>query len=195
MDDSSLFCVRSILIDQLHIESSSHRAMELLIREARPEDAEAIIGILNPIIEAGIYTAFDTPFTAEAERDYIVNFPERGVFHLAVRRHDQRVLGFQSMEPFATYTHAFDHVGVIGTYVDLSYHRQGIATCLFEATFEAARRKGYEKLFTFVRADNRAALATYLKHGFHILGMAQRQARIKGKYVDEIIIERFLSKS
>jgi len=112
---------------------------------------------------------------------------------VAVRRCDRKILGFQSMEPFATYTHAFDHVGVLGTYVDLKYRRQGIGKSLFKATFEAARRKGYEKIFTFVRADNLAALTTYLNHGFHIIGTAQRQAKVKGRYVDEIIIEKFLN--
>jgi ribosomal protein S18 acetylase RimI-like enzyme len=96
------------------------------------------------------------------------------------------------MEPFATYTHAFDHVGTLGTYVDLGCRRQGIATALFEATFEVARRKGYEKILTFVRADNPAALATYLKQGFAIVGTARRHTKINGAYVDEIIIERFL---
>jgi L-amino acid N-acyltransferase YncA len=167
--------------------------LDLLIREAQPDDAEEIVSIFNPIIEAGVYTAFDTPFTVDAEREYILNFPQRGIFHVAERRQDRRVVGFQSMEPFATYTHAFDHVGVLGTYVDLAYRREGIAAYLFEFTFEAARRKGYEKIFTFVRADNSPALSTYLKQGFQIVGTARRQAKIKGNYVDEIIIEKFLN--
>ena len=96
------------------------------------------------------------------------------------------------MEPFATYTHGFDHVGTLGTYVDLAARRQGVGTALFEATFAMARRKGYEKIFTFVRADNPAALATYRKRGFTIVGTARRHARINGAYVDEIIIELFL---
>jgi len=166
--------------------------MDLLVREVRPEDAEAVVGILNPIIEAGLYTAFDTPFTAEAERDYILNFPERGVFHVATRRQDGKVVGFQSMEPFASYTHAFDHVGVMGTYVELSLRRQGIARRLFEVSFEVAREKGYEKIFTFVRSDNPGALVTYLKQGFTVVGTARRQAKIQGRYVDEIIIEKLL---
>jgi L-amino acid N-acyltransferase YncA len=166
--------------------------MNLLIREVCPEDAEAIVGIFNPIIEAGAYTVFDTAFTVEAEREYITNFPDRGVFHVAVRQADQRVVGFQSLEPFATYTRAFDHVGVIGTYVDLSLRQQGIAASLFASTFEAARRKGYEKIFTYVRGDNPVALAVYQRQGFQIVGTARRQAKFDGKYVDEIIIERFL---
>jgi len=166
--------------------------MELLVREARLEDAAAIVGILNPIIEAGLYSAFDTPLSVEAEQAFIRGFRARGIFHVAVDRADHRVLAFQCLEPFATFTHAFDHVGTIGTFVELASRRRGIAAALFDATFDAARRKGYEKLFTFVRADNPAALATYRKHGFAIVGTARRHAKINGAYVDEIIIERFL---
>ncbi len=166
--------------------------MNLLIRPAQPEDAAAIVAIFNPIIESGKYTVFDSPFTVEAEQEYITNFPTRGIFHVAVRQENKQIVGFQSTEPFATYTHAFDHVGVIGTYVDLAERGQGIAGHLFAATFEAARQKGYEKLFTFIRADNPAALATYQRQGFQIIGTARRQAKINGNYVDELMVEKFL---
>ena len=166
--------------------------MELVVRDACLEDAAAIVAIFNPIIAAGTYTAFDTTFTVEAEEAYLRSFPARGIFHVAVDRADQRVLGFQSLEPLATFTHAFDHVGSLGTFVDLTRRRQGVAAALFTKTFDVARRKGYEKLHTFVRADNPAALAVYLRHGFEIVGTARRHAKVNGTYVDEIIIERFL---
>jgi len=164
--------------------------MDLLIREVRPGDAEAILRILNPIIEAGVYTALDTPVTVDAERDFIANFPERGIFHVAERGQDQKLVAFQTIEPYGTYTHAFDHVGVMGTFVDLSQRQQGIGTRLSEVTFETARSKGYEKIFTYLRADNLAALAFYLQLGFRIVGTAQRQAKLGHRYVDEIIIEK-----
>lgn len=166
--------------------------MKVQVREAMPEDAEALVGILDPIISAGRYTVLDTPFTVEAEREYIATFPPRGVFHVAVRRHDQRIVGFQSMEPFADYTHAFDHVGVLATYVELDCRGEGVSKALFQATFRAARKKGYTKIFTFIRADNPVALAAYQARGFRVVGVARAQARIQGKYVDEVIIERFL---
>jgi L-amino acid N-acyltransferase YncA len=169
--------------------------MALSVRDAQAADAEAFVRILNPIIAARVYTAFDTPFSVEAERKYIVNLPPRGIWKVAVRSSDQMIVGFQIMEPFATYTRAFDHVGTLGTYVDLGLRRQGIASCLFAATFDSARRKGYEKIFTFVRADNPAALQTYLGHGFVVIGTAQRQAKIDGQYVDEILIEKCLGGS
>ena len=166
--------------------------MEPRVREARPDDAESIVRILNAIIEAGTFTVLDTPFTVEAERAFIESFPPRGIFHVAEDQADGRLVGFQDVSPFADYTHAFDHVGVIGTFVSLPHRRQGIAGRLFRSTFEAARLKGYEKFFTFIRADNPAALATYRRHGFEVIGTARRQARMKHGYVDEILVEAFL---
>jgi len=113
------------------------------------------------------------------------------VFFVAECLPQHQVVGWQSMESFATYTHAFDHVGVIGSFVDLTQRRRG-GTRLPAATFEAARRKRYEKIFTYVRADNWNPLAFHLKLGFRIVGTAQRQARLGGRYIDEVIIEKFL---
>ena len=162
------------------------------VRDIVPADAEAIVGILNPIIEARIYTVFAAPFTVEAERDYISRFPPRGVWKVAVSQEDGRTVGFQVLEPFGSYTAAFDHVGTLGTYVSLERRRQGIAKTLFASTFASAGQKGYEKLFTFVRADNPAALASYRAHGFEVIGTARRHAKIDGRYIDEILIEKAL---
>ena len=161
------------------------------VRDVRIEDAAEIAAILNPIIAARCYTAIDTPVTDEQEREFIRTFPTRGVFLVAVDTPSNRIAGFQNVSPFGdAYTRSFAHVGVIGTYVDLDRRRQGIASRLFAATFDAARRKGYEKFFTYVRADNEAGLQTYLRQGFRIVGAAARHAKIDGRYIDEIVIER-----
>jgi L-amino acid N-acyltransferase YncA len=166
----------------------------IAVRDVRIEDAAEIAVILNSIIAAGTFTIIDTPVSHDDERAFIRSFPPRGVFLVAVDEDSGAVLGFQDVAPFAesSYTHAFDHVGVIGTYVDLSRRRQGIGTRLFAATFEAARAKGYEKLFSYVRADNNAGLNAYLKHGFRTVGIAERHAKIGGRYIDEVLIEKIL---
>ena len=166
--------------------------MDLLIRTATPADAAGVVAILNPIIETGRYTTFVAPFTVAEERAFIENLPEQAIFHLAEKTTDKRLVGFQTLAPFSSYTPAFDHVGVMGTFVALSQRRQGIATRLFAATFAEARHQGYEKIFTYIRADNLAALATYMAHGFRVIGTAQKQAKINGRYVDEFLVECFL---
>ena len=163
-----------------------------LIRAAQPADAAGVIAVWNPIIETGRYTAFTEPFTEAAERAYIENMGPRDIFHVAVEPESGVIVGFQSMAPFPSLTPTFAHVGTLGTFVDLNRRRQGIASALFPETFARARDLGYEKLFTYVRADNPAGLLTYIRHGFRVVGTAQRQAKFGEHYVDEHIIERLL---
>ena len=166
--------------------------MVFVVRDVEPSDAAGLVRVLNPIIEAQRYTVLDMPVNVETEFDFIIDFPDRGIWKVAVREPDRTIVGFQVLEPYASYTRAFDHVGTLGTYVDLELRRQGIARRLFAATFDAARHKGYEKIFTFIRADNPAALQAYLGQGFLVIGNAKRQAKIDGQYIDEILIEKWL---
>lgn len=168
-----------------------YEMIQYQIRPVIPDDAAGIVGVLNPIIADGRYTVLNQRLTIAQERAFIEGFPQRGVFLIA-ETWDGRILGFQSMEPFASYTSAFDHVGVIGTFVALDQRRQGIGSQLWQALLPLARDQGYEKIFTYVRADNPASLTFYLKAGFGVVGTAQRQAKIGNRYIDEIIIERWL---
>jgi len=166
--------------------------MDLCVRNVRESDAEGIVAILNPIIEAGEYTVLDTPATVEFEREYIAGFPPRGIFCVAEDQAEGRLVGFQSLEPYATYTRGFDHIGVLGTYVDLACRSCGVGTMLARCTFGKARRHGYEKITTYMRADNLDSLAFHIKLGFRIVGTAYRQVKIGHTYVDEVTLEKFL---
>ena len=166
--------------------------MSLKIRAVAIDDAQGIIDVLNPIIIEARYTILDQTFSVKEEKAFIESFPERGVFSVAVNETTNQLLGFQNVEPFANYTKAFDHVGIIGTYVDANSRGQGVAKQLFDYTFKAAEAKGYEKLFAYVRADNERALAVYLKQGFEIVGTAKKHGKVGDQYFDEILIEKFL---
>lgn len=165
--------------------------MNITVRKATPADAAGIVAVFNPIIADGRFTAFDRPFTVEEERAFIAGLPARAFIHLA-EDETGRIVGFQSVTPLDPAMGAFDHVATIGTYVAMDVQRQGIGAALFAASFAAARALGYEKIFTFVRADNAAGLAAYSKQGFTEIGRARRQVKINGVYIDEVMIERFL---
>ena len=166
--------------------------MNLTVRQVVVSDAQGVIDVLNPIINEARYTILDNTFTVEEEKAFIESFPDRGVFSVAVNEATGDLLGFQNVEPFASYTKAFDHVGIIGTYVDANSRGQGVARQLFDHTFEVAKTKGYEKLFAYVLANNERALAAYLKQGFETVGIAKKHAKIGKQYFDEILIEKLL---
>jgi L-amino acid N-acyltransferase YncA len=164
----------------------------LRVRPATGDDAEAVARVLNEAILDGRFSLLDTPFSVEAERDYIVSFPERGVFNVA-ELDGAGIVAMQSLEPFSQYaTHEHDHVLTMGTYVHEPFRRRGIAGRLTEASFATARERGFEKILTDIRADNLQSLAFHLVQGFTIVGVARRQARLGARYIDVVFVERFL---
>ena len=161
------------------------------IRRATPSDAGGVAAVLNGVIAGGRHSLLDTPFTVAEERAYIEALPERSFIHVAETAGD--ILGFQTVIPWNTFaTHEFDHVATMGTYVDERQRRRGVGAALAIESFAAALKLGYEKIFTDLRADNLDSLGYHLALGFTIVGAARRHARVAGRDIDVVFIERFL---
>jgi L-amino acid N-acyltransferase YncA len=77
--------------------------------------------------------------------------------------------------------------------VRLDAVRSGVGRSLCAATFEAARERGFVKLSAMIRADNPGALRFYQSQGFRVLGVAERHALVRGRYIDEVLAERFIA--
>jgi ribosomal protein S18 acetylase RimI-like enzyme len=160
------------------------------IRRASPEDAGRISAIWDVVCAERIYTAVSQPFTPEQERDYIAGLSDReGVF---VAELEGRIVGFQTLDRWADYTDAFDHVCVLGTFILPEHRGQGIGRQLADHTFDFARARGYEKSVIYVRASNAGAQAFYRSLGFRPKGVLERQVKIDGAYDDEVFMECFL---
>jgi L-amino acid N-acyltransferase YncA len=163
----------------------------LIIRPVRAEDAGSIIGLLNPIIQAGIYTAMDEVFSTADQMDFIRNFPQRGVYHIAIDSGTQKILGIQDVMPLSA-SKVFRHIGEISTFVALDSQRQGVGQSLCQATFKVVKALGFLKLRATVRGDNPYALAFYQNQGFELIGIAKAHAFLHGKYIDEVLLEKFI---
>lgn len=165
--------------------------MAVQVRGVTEKDASEIVDLLNPIIAARTLTVMDEQLTLDRQRAFIRSFPERGVLLAAVEASEGRILGIQDVAPLAG-GRVFAHVGQVSTFVREEAWGQGIGRLLFEATLEAAHQRGYEKITATVRADNPRALAFYRAQRFREVGTAERHARIDGRYIDEILMERLL---
>ena len=164
--------------------------MQITIRRAIPDDAEAISAIWEVVCAERVYTAVNHPFTPQQERNYIASLSHREGIFLAEVEGD--VIGFMSLDLWATYTDSFDHVGVMGTIILPPWRRKGIGRRLAEQTFDFARANGYEKIVIYVRAGNTGAQAFYRGLGFVPKGVLERQVKMDGRYEDEVFMERFL---
>jgi len=165
--------------------------MEISIRLVKEADAAIIVALLNPIIEAGTYTAMTETFSVADQLDFIRNFPQRGIYHIALDDHNQKALGIQDVMPIST-SNVFRHVGEVSTFVALGMHRHGVGQSLCRETFKAAKGLGYLKLRATVRGDNPRALAFYQSQGFELIGIAKKHAFLRGKYTDEVLLEKLI---
>ncbi|MGQ9628601.1 MAG: GNAT family N-acetyltransferase [Anaerolineae bacterium] len=164
--------------------------MEIRIRGGTPEDAEGIANVLNEIILERTYSSLSEPFSVEAEREFIASMDERAAIFVAEA--DGEIIGFQTIEPFANYSRALAHVGVVGTFVLEEFRRQGIGRRLFYKSLEFASLMGYEKIIAYVRRTNELAQNFYSKMGFTPIGVLEKQVKINGQYDDQIVMEMFI---
>ena len=164
--------------------------MQITIRRATADDAEAISAIWEVVCAERVYTAVNRPFTPQQERDYIASLSSReGIFLAEV---DGRIVGFMSLDLWAKYTDSFDHVGVMGTFVLPEWRHKGIGHRLAEHTLDFSHANGYEKIVIYVRASNTGAQAFYRSLGFIPKGILERQVKIDGRYEDEVFMESLL---
>ena len=160
------------------------------VRRDDLQDAAGVAGVLNRVIAEGGHTALTGHWTPEAEQAFLQSLGPRSEIFVAEAA--GRIVGFQVIEPFVTYTSTMDHVAHFGTYVDADVRRRGIAQRLSAATFAFAKENGYEKSVVFVLADNEAGLTFYRGLGFEARGILSRQTKIDGVYHDEVFMELHL---
>jgi len=164
----------------------------IIIRKARPSDAERIVGLLNPIIEKGTDSVWDLPCTAEFERHWLENLRPGSIYSVAERRKDSKIVGIQTLTPMLRYYKALKHIANMMLFVDLDERGKGIGTFLANETFREARNNGYENVHLYIREDNFDSLLFAFKLGFRIIGIAKNHAKCYSKYVDMVVLERFL---
>jgi len=160
------------------------------VRRDDIRDAAGVADVLNSVILEGRHTALTGHFTPEAEQTFLQGLrPRSEVF---VAEADGRIVGFQVIEPFVSYTSSMNHVAHMGTYVHAGRRGRGIGRKLAHTTLAFAREQGYEKVVIYVMAQNKLGLAYYRGLGFEERGVLQRQTKIDGVYHDEVFLELHL---
>lgn len=131
----------------------------ILIREARPKDAEAMVALLQPIIDAGL-TAIEST-SVEEQLAFIQLFPENGIILVAVDGETGRLLGMQDV----MFTEDPD-VGEIGTFVDLDFRGKGVGNKLFFKMVNYLKGTEIKLIKAVIQPTNIGAQSFYSKLGF-----------------------------
>jgi hypothetical protein len=94
---------------------STDVASILRIRRAVPEDAAAIVAVLDVVAAERIYSAIDRVWTVEEERRFLGGLSWREAIHVAVDN-TRGIVGLQILDRWSAVLDSMAHVGQVGTF-------------------------------------------------------------------------------
>jgi L-amino acid N-acyltransferase YncA len=139
------------------------------IRDARPEDWDAIWPFFHEIVAAGETYAYDPETDYEAGRDlWMIDPPGRTVVATGT---DENVVGTANM--YANRPGRGSHVASASFMVDRARAGRGTGRALGEEVIEWARRSGFRAIqFNAVVETNERAVRLWRSLGFEVVGTA-----------------------
>jgi L-amino acid N-acyltransferase YncA len=161
-----------------------------IIREARPEDWEAIWPFFRRIVAARETYAYDPDMTeAQGRAMWMIDPPGRTVVATGA---DGVVLGTASM--YANRPGPGSHVASASFMVDPEQSGKGVGRALGENMIEWARASGFRAIqFNAVVETNEAAVALWRSLGFGVLAtVPEAFEHPRHGYVGLLIMHRFL---
>jgi len=78
-------------------------------------------------------------------------------------------------------------------YVRRDWRARGVGNLLVAALISEAERLGLWKLLSRIFPFNEASRALCRKHGFREVGVYEKHARLDGRWLDVVIVERLIS--
>ena len=161
----------------------------ILLRPATMDDAESTFRNVNRIAAEEIYIMMEAVPSLQDERRWLSAFDGvRNVLFVAVA--EGAVVG-------AADCHAGNfpkerHVGGIGIAIQDGWRGTGLGRRMMERILEWMRARGFEKAELAVFATNDRARRLYESLGFVEEGTRRGHVRIRGEYVDEVLMGLWL---
>ncbi len=163
---------------------------DLTVRDATPDDAEAIARIYNQGIEDRVATLETTLRTADERRSWLEGRSSRHPVLVAVDAAGS-VHGWASLNQFNPRP-AYDHVADFSVYVDRTARGSGVGSLLLRLLEERARQIGFHKLVLAAFPTNSPGMRLYERRGFSTVGIYHEQGLLNGAWVDVILMEKIL---
>jgi phosphinothricin acetyltransferase len=162
--------------------------MNLSIREAAAGDADAIAGIYNQgIADRG--ATFETELRTAA--DMAAKLDQRERYPMLVAVDAQTVLGWAGLSPYRPRP-CYAGIAEFSIYLDRAARGRGLGRLLLTALVGLARERGYWKLVSRVFPFNAASRAVCQACGFREVGIYEKHARLDGRWLDVVIVERLI---
>src|SRR5687768_11049158 len=165
--------------------------MTISIREAGESDAMAIANIYNQGLEERGATFETEPRTAA---DIAAKLAGHERFPVLVAVDGDRVLGWAGLSAYRP-RDCYAGIAEFSIYLDRGARGHGLGRQLLTSLIDAARDHGYWKLVSRVFPFNAASRALCRSCGFREVGVYEKHARLDGRWLDVVIVERLISEN
>lgn len=167
---------------------------ELLLRQPKVEDAEAMIEYLNIVggeSDNLLFGKNEFRLTADQEKEYIksINDNENSLMLLGII--DNKIISVSQVS--ASNRKRIAHNSELAISVKKEYWGMGIGTTIMESLIDFARSSNTIKTISLgVKGSNKKAQHLYEKLGFEKVGVHKNFFNIDGNYDDEILMDLYL---
>ena len=168
----------------------SPKTQGVRIRLARLEDAAAIAEIYNQGIEDRVATFETKRRSVRDQRAWLQGLAGR--YPAIVAQFDNEIIGWAGAGPYRD-RECYRGIGEFSMYVRRDWKRKGVGDLLLAGLIHEAERLGLWKLLSRIFPFNEASRALCRKHGFREVGVYEKHARLDGRWLDVVIVERLIS--
>lgn len=169
-----------------------HRAengKRIVVRRVTRGDIDGIVRLWNALADEQRYIATDR-VTVEQKNRWVKSLHDREVLWVLAELEGELV-GSLSLARYRD-SERTKHVRSLAMGVAREHRGIGIGTALMHHAVRWARQRKVKKIVLSVFSTNRKAIALYKKFGFATEGTRKSQFLIHRKYVDEIMMGRFM---
>lgn len=177
----------------------------MLVRLARPADAEAIRTIYNAEVVGGTATFDLVPRTPAQHRAWLERHQGPHAVVVAVAAPDpagpegqgplgddgHEVLGFGSLSPFRSRP-AYSTTVEDSVYVAPRHQRAGVGRALLNELVALAKGHGFHTVIARVVGHNEPSIALHRACGFTVVGVEQEVGRKHRQWLDVVEMQRLL---
>jgi L-amino acid N-acyltransferase YncA len=165
------------------------KARSIHIRIATVGDTGAIAEIYNEGIEDRVATFETEPRSPKDQRAWLRSIADR--YPAVVAEIDGEIVGWAGAGPYRT-RECYRGIGEFSMYVRRNWRGRGVGDVLLGALISEAERLGLWKLLSRIFLFNEASRALCRKHGFREVGIYEKHARLDGRWLDVVIVERLI---
>jgi len=104
-------------------------------------------------------------------------------------RIDNQIVGWAALSPVSSRC-VYGGVAEVSVYIDTKYSGRGIGTKLLKKLIVESEAEGLWTLQAGIFPQNKASIALHEKNGFRQIGYREKIGNLKGKWFDNVIMER-----